>query len=288
MLRKVMFVTVSLCVLILVCGGYYIYNKGEVIQARSNEVGKSATQIKSEYSKLKEKAKEQEPKDLKTNENLSTETVQATSNKKVIVIDPGHANRSNLEKEAIAPGSSDLKIKDGGGAEGIVTKTPEYKVNMQVAVRLKSILESRGYSIVMTKTEDSQSLGNIERAEVGNKANANLVVRIHADSSDDSNIRGASMLIPAPINSNTEAIYNESKEDGKIVLDTFVEEMGVANRGLVEHSDMTGFNWSRVPVILIEMGFLSNPDEDKLLSSSTYEAKLSSSLADGISKAMDR
>lgn len=208
------------------------------------------------------------------------------TNKKIIVIDPGHANRSNLEKEALAPGSSEMKIKDGGGAEGIATKTPEYKVNMQVAVKLKDILESKNYNVIMTKTSDSESLGNVERAEIGNKANADLVVRIHADSSDSTSVKGASMLVPSPINDNTKVIYSKSKQYGTIILNSYCSELGVNNRGVQEHSDMTGFNWSKVPVVLIEMGFLSNPDEDRLLSDLNYESKIANALADGIVNAV--
>lgn len=211
---------------------------------------------------------------------------QVNVKNKLVVIDPGHANRSNLETEPLAPGSSVMKIKDGGGAQGISTKTPEYLVNMEVSKRLKSLLEQRGFTVVMTKTDNSVSLGNVERAEVGNKANANLVIRIHADSSDNSTVTGASMLIPQAINDNTKAIYDESKRCGQIVLNTLVSEIGMKNRGLDPRNDMTGFNWSKVPVILVEMGFLSNPDEDKKLSSAEYQDKLAKGLADGISEAL--
>jgi N-acetylmuramoyl-L-alanine amidase len=209
-----------------------------------------------------------------------------TVNKKVIVIDPGHANKSNLEKEALKPGSSELKIKDGGGAEGIVTKTPEYLVNMQVSMKLKTLLETKGYQVVMTKTDNSVSLGNIEWANIGNQANAALVIRIHADSSDNSSVNGASMLVPAVVNQDTKAIYEESKRCGTIVLNSLVNYVGMKNRGVVEHSDMTGFNWTKVPVILVEMGFLSNANEDRLLSSEEYENKLSEGLSEGISSAI--
>ena len=77
-----------------------------------------------------------------------------TSSGKVIVIDPGHAIGSNLVKEQQAPGSSIYKIKDGGGAEGVVTHTPEYLVNMLVAMKLKQNLEKMGYKVVMTKTDN--------------------------------------------------------------------------------------------------------------------------------------
>lgn len=223
------------------------------------------------------------------NNNISTSTMQkqgGQNKKKVIVIDPGHANRSNLEKEPLAPGSTTMKIKDGGGAQGVATGTPEYRVNMNVSLKLKALLQNYGYTVVMTKTQDSQSLGNVDRANVGNNANADLVIRIHADSSTSTSAKGASMLVPSPINDNTKSIYAASKSYGKTVLNTLIQEVGMQNRGVTEHSDMTGFNWSKVPVILVEMGFLSNPNEDKLLSSDTYENKIARALADGIITAL--
>lgn len=206
--------------------------------------------------------------------------------KKIVVIDPGHANRSNLEKEANAPGSTEMKIKDGGGAAGIHTKTPEYVINMEVSKRLQVLLEEKGFKVIMTKTEHSVSLGNIERAEIGNSANANLVIRIHCDSSNNSTINGASMFVPDVVNENTKAIYDESKRCGQVVLNTLTSKVGMRNRGLIFSKEMTGFNWSKVPVILVEMGFLSNPEEDKLLSTSSYQEKLSQALADGIEEAL--
>lgn len=201
---------------------------------------------------------------------------------KIIVIDPGHANRSNMETEPLSPGSSVMKIKDGGGAQGITTKTPEYLVNMKVSLKLKTLLETAGYKVVMTKTDNSLSLGNVDRANIGNNANASLVIRIHADSSDNTGVTGASMLVPAAINDGTKAIHDESTRCGTIVLNTLTNEVGMKNRGVVEHDDMTGFNWSKVPVILVEMGFLSNSGEDVLLSSDEYENKLAKGLFDGI------
>ena len=56
------------------------------------------------------------------------------------------------------------------------------------------------------------------------------------------------------------------------------------NRGVIERKDLTGFNWSTVPVVLVEMGFLSNPEEDKKLSTDSYKDKISKSLANGVSE----
>lgn len=223
----------------------------------------------------------EEPK-VKTKENK-----KALKNRSdmVIVIDPGHASVTSMAKEQQAPGSNIMKIKEPGGAQGINTKTPEYVVNMAVAVKLKKLLEGKGYKVIMTKTVNKQMLGNIARAKVGNTAKADLVIRIHADSNNNSSIKGASMLVPAD-SKNTNPIYKTSKKYGQIVFNTLINSIGMENRGVVERNDLTGFNWSVVPVILVEMGFQSNVEEDKKLATVNYQNKLSKALSEGIDKAL--
>ncbi|WP_253198804.1 N-acetylmuramoyl-L-alanine amidase family protein [Clostridium estertheticum] len=204
---------------------------------------------------------------------------------KVIVIDPGHASITSLEQEKQAPGSTIMKIKEPGGAQGINTKTPEYVVNMAVAVRLKVLLIKKGYTVIMTKTENKQMLGNIARAQVGNDSKANLVIRIHADSNDNSSVSGASMLVPTDTE-NTDPIYKVSKQYGQVVFRNLINNVGMNDRGVVERDDMTGFNWSKVPVILVEMGFLSNTSEERLLITEAYQDKLAKGLAEGIDAAL--
>lgn len=214
----------------------------------------------------------------------NTVNVKSDENsKKVIVIDPGHASHSNLEKEEQSPGSGIMKIKDGGGAQGNTTGTPEYVVNMQVAMKLKSLLEAQNYTVIMTKTSNDVSLGNIERANIGNDNNASLVIRIHCDSAENPAASGASMLVPEKVGY-AEAISDVSREYGETVLNSLVESAGMKNRGISIRGDMTGFNWSKVPVILVEMGFMSNPEEDKLLSDEIYQDKLAQGLYNGIVK----
>lgn len=269
MRKKKVLISIIFIILFAILGSSC--NNTENKQKKINK--KQETQIKTQEKNDSTVEKEKEPE---ANEGLPEKK------DKIIVIDPGHGNRSNLDKEPISPGSSTMKIKDGGGALGVVTKTPEYTINLKVGLVLRDILKQRGYTVVMTKTEPSQSPGNVERAEVGNNAKADLVLRIHADSTNDSSVKGASMLIPAQISDETKKIYNESKRCGNIIINKVTSEVGMKNRGVVERNDMTGFNWSKVPVVLIEMGFLSNSDEDKLLSSEDYDKKLATSLADGI------
>lgn len=228
-------------------------------------------------NKDKEKIETKDSEEVKTTEHIKDEE------KKVIVIDPGHASSTSLEKEANYPGSKIMKIKESGGAQGCVTNTPEYVINMLVAVKLKKELEKIGYIVIMTKDKNEIMLGNIKRAEIGNKANADLVLRIHADSNGNSSAKGASMLVPANTEY-TKLIYEQSKKYGQIILNSVVTNVGMNNRGVIERVDMTGFNWSKVPVVLIEMGFLSNPTEDKLLCTEVYQKEIVKGIVDGINK----
>lgn len=248
----------------------------------------------------KEEVKEETKTENTTNNNIVTvsnkdsevankfpdvKKVEFNANNNVIVIDPGHANKSNHEKEPISPGSSTMKIKDGGGATGAFTGVPEYKIAMAVSMKLKPLLEAKGYKVIMTKTSHDENLGNVERAEIGNNAGAALVIRMHADSAGVEQAHGASMLIPG-LNEHTAAVYDESKRCGAVIINTLTSQVGMYNRGLVPRQDITGFNWSKVPVVLVEMGFLSNQNEDNLLNADEYQDKIAKGIADGIEKAL--
>lgn len=255
---------------------------------KGNEAAKSVSASKTSnkennYKDTNNKVEENKQEDKK--QNVESEKIEEVK-RKVVVLDPGHGNRSNLEKEAIYPGSKELKIKDGGGAEGINSKTPEYVITMNITLKLKKLLQAKGYAVIMTKTTMQESPGNIERAEVGNKNNADLVIRIHADSCGKSNVSGVSMLVPAPIGY-AKDISVISREYGQVVLKSLVNEVGMKNRGVVERNDLTGFNWSKVPVILVETGFLSNPQEDKLLNTEEYQNKIAKGLFNGIDNALN-
>ena len=210
---------------------------------------------------------------------------EVKSSGKTIVIDPGHCRKVTSEKEAVSPDSNEMKPKNVEGATGVSTRTPEHVIALNVSMKLKTLLEKDGFKVIMTRTTSTESIGNIARAEIGNKNNADLVIRIHADSTDSSSVKGASMLVPGNVGY-AKSISNISKQYGQIILKELINNAGMNNRGVVTRNDLTGFNWSKVPVVLIEMGFLSNPDEDKLLSSDSYEQKIAVGLEKGIVNAL--
>jgi N-acetylmuramoyl-L-alanine amidase len=207
--------------------------------------------------------------------------------KKVVVIDPGHGAGGNHEYELQSPDSDITKIKDGGGTQGVATSVPEYVVTLKVSEKLKALLEAKNYTVIMTKTQECEDPGNIERAEVGNNNNADLVIRMHCDGIDDQSVTGASMLVPAPVGY-AKDISDISTQYGQTILNDLVANVGMNDRGVVQRNDLTGFNWSKVPVVLVEMGFMSNPQEDRLLSDDSYEDKIAQGLCNGIVHSLNK
>jgi len=207
--------------------------------------------------------------------------------KYTIVIDPGHGPWVNNDMEPIAPNSNIMKRKYGVGAVGNTTGTMEREINLNVSLILRDLLEKDGFIVIMTRTNHEVILSNIERVNLANENKADLMIRIHNDSYKDSSIHGASMLVPGDVGYASE-IMDISRQYGEIVLNTLVSEVGMANRGVITRNDQTGFNWSKVPIMTVEMGFLSNPDEDRLLSTPEYQEKLANALYKGILRCFNK
>jgi len=200
----------------------------------------------------------------------------------VVVLDPGHDLRANPSTEPIGPGSSTRKIKDGGGTRGVVSALTEAQLNLRVALRLRPLLERAGVRVVMTRTTTSRtSMGNVARARIANRARAGLFLRIHADGSIDRRARGTHTLYPALRRGWTDDVYAASRRAARTVQAELVRGLRFPDRGLRERSDFTGFNWADVPVILVELGFMTNPTDDRLLSTPAYQRRAAVGLCRG-------
>lgn len=194
----------------------------------------------------------------------AAKTAQAEEKQKVIVIDAGHQTRAMSATEPIGPGSSQRKAKVTGGASGCVTHLPEYKLNLQVAKRLQKELVNRGYKVIMVRTKNNVRMSNVQRAKVANKYKADAFIRIHANSAGSSSVKGALTIAPASNNRYmTKANRKASQKLSKKVLKAMCKTTGAKNRGVMYTNSMTGINWCKVPVTIVEMGFMSNPSEDR-------------------------
>ena len=184
----------------------------------------------------------------------------------VVVVDPGHDLRANLATEPIGPGSAVRKIKDGGGTHGVVTGTREAEVVLDVSLRLRALLRAAGVTVVMTRTRTAaESMGNVARARIANRTGAALLLRVHADGHPSRAVRGTHTLAPALAPGWTDDVHRASARAASLVQRELVRALGFPDRGISERSDFTGFNWADVPVILVELGFMTNPIEDRQL-----------------------
>ena len=206
----------------------------------------------------------------------------------MVVIDPGHDLRANPATEPIGPGSSIRKIKDGGGTHGVVSGL-EAELNLRVAARLRTLLERAGVRVVMTRTETlGTSIGNVARARIANRAGAALFLRIHADGSTDPSARGTHTIYPALRRGWTDDVYASSKRAARTVQSELVRALGFPDRGLQERSDFTGLNWADVPVILVEMGFMTSSIDDRLLAMPSFQWRAAVGLCRGALRCLGR
>ena len=193
----------------------------------------------------------------------------------LICLDPGHATAPEVarRREPIGPGARELKVVDGGGAAG------EAPVALAIARRTRALLLARGFRVVLTRDGAPFLGGNRERAAYCNVRGAALMIRIHADGSTDRARHGIATLVPALRRGWTGDVYAASRRAGRLVQAELVRATGARDLGVVERSDLTGFNWADVPVVLAETGFMTNPRERRLLESAAYQSKLARGLA---------
>ena len=213
----------------------------------------------------------------------TTKNVTAKEKKDIkIAIDAGHQARGNFATEPVGPGSSTRKAKVAGGATGVASHVPEYKLTLAVSKKLQKELKARGYKVYMIRTKNNVNISNKKRAQLANKSGSDIYIRIHADSSNSRAVTGASGLYPSKANRYVSKLSAKSKKLSSCLLKSYCKKTKIRNRGLVARDDLTGTNWSKIPVSLIEMGFLSNPSEDRKMQKSNFQTKMAKGIADGI------
>ncbi len=199
-----------------------------------------------------------------------------------IAIDAGHQARGNKEKEPLGPGSEEMKAKVSSGTRGVSTGVYEYELNLTIAQALQAELEARGYTVVMIRDSHDVDISNKERAETANASGAEVFLRIHANGSEKSSVQGTLTICNTASSPFNPGIHDDSYRLSQEVLSHMVALMGSKDRGIWETDTMSGINWCTIPVTIIEMGYMSNAEEDERMQTADYQSRIVQGIADGV------
>lgn len=219
---------------------------------------------------------------LPEEEEIEATSITPTPGARLIAIDAGHQSHGNSDQEPVGPGSDETKAKVASGTSGSASGLKEYELTLEVSMKLKEELQSRGYQVYMIRETNDVDISNAERAQAAAGQGADILVRIHANGVDDSSVHGALTMAPSLDNPYVGAIAAKCQSLSRAVVDSFCAATGAANLGVQQTDNMSGINWSTIPVTIVEMGFMTNPEEDLLMASEDYQNNMAAGIADGI------
>ena len=176
-----------------------------------------------------------------------------SSTKKIIIIDAGHGGTD--------PGS----VKQG---------VQEKNINLQIALKLQKRLETKGYKVVMTRTDDT-AISLINRTKLANKAKGDLLISIHQNSFRDASVHGI------------EVFYTPGKETYDDRLANCIQEALISytqakDRHVREITNLLIIRESNMSACLIESAYLSNDTERELIQTKDYQDKVVTGIIEGI------
>lgn len=206
------------------------------------------------------------------------------SNGRKVAIDPGHQGpgADTGGTEPLGPGSEEMKDKFASGTQGVYTGVPEYELTLAVSMQLQEELKTRGYEVIMTREDNDTAVSNVERAQIAAENGAQILVRIHADGSEDNSANGAMTMIPSADNPYVGQLHEESSRLGEEIINAYCQATGIKNNGVRLYDNMTGINWSTVPVTILEMGFMTNQSDDERMQDPEMQKNMVQGIANGI------
>ena len=200
----------------------------------------------------------------------------------VICIDPGHQSSGDSTPEPNGPGSATMKARVTGGTSGRTTGVPEYQLNLAIGLQLQQELQARGYTVYMTRTSHDVNISNKERAEYATSVGAEITVRLHANGAENTELSGALALSPSAGNPYVAHLANASQTLSGCVLNAYCSATGMNNQGVQANDTMTGINWCTMPVTILEMGYMTNPNDDCNMQDRGFQYNMVQGIANGI------
>lgn len=202
----------------------------------------------------------------------------------LIAIDPGHQSWEidMSATEPNAPGSSVMKAKATTGTMGTFSGTYEYDLNLDISLRLRELLKQQGFSTLLTREDNETAISNAERATMANDAGADILIRIHANGSENPEASGALALVPSAENAYVGNLSEQSTNLAQTILQSYCDATGIENLGVQYNDTMTGINWSAQPVVILEMGFMTNEHDDLSMAQDAFRQTMAEGIAEGV------
>lgn len=235
-----------------------------------------------------EAATEQQKEDeTEAETETESETAASQDEKIIIAIDASHQEKGgDLEKEEpIGPDAEEKAKGFSEGTSGTVSGLTEAELNLSVAEKLKKQLEDRGYEVYMTRDNKESDLSESERAKNVNASGAQILISLHANGGEDSTEKGVEVMAPSyenPYWKDRTGNIKKSNALADIILQSYCEETGLNAKGLYNVDNQILLNWSEVPSVVLEMGFMSNESDDAYMAEEEHQQEMAEGIADGI------
>lgn len=208
--------------------------------------------------------------------------VQPVAQGPVVVIDAGHQNKENSRKEPAGPESSRMSQKMEAGAVGSFLGLRECDVTLAIAEKTKQVLTERGYRVVMARESNDVNMSWADRSRLAEKSKAEALIHIHAHSQESTSVTGVLASCQSAGNPYNGELASQSYTLSSCIAGSVSQATGAKNRGVKRTDTSSEINWSEVPVTALETGFLSNQQEELLLSQEEYQLQIAEGIADGL------
>jgi N-acetylmuramoyl-L-alanine amidase len=183
-------------------------------------------------------------------------------------IDPGHQTESDRSQEAIAPWSTETKNRMSSGTAGATSSKREYEINLKIARHLERMLSASGAEVILTRTSNNVNISSIQRARLLSEIPVHFAFSLHCEGANDPAVNGAFAIVSV-----------EDEETGKtaaFMLSIYSDWSGIGlfEDPVISQSDNTLINWSSVPTVWLNMGCLSNAEDEQKLIDELYQERI--------------